>query len=284
MAQKPLDFETFLSRARVAHGDKFTYHQSDFTIGKAKTRITCPIHGDFWQMAYSHLRGNGCPKCHRDQKASSVFGFGINDYDGPVCVNYERIRSYEVWNDMIKRCYRKYRLTKFPTYIGCSVCEEWRSFSTFKKWFDENYIEGNMLDKDLLSGATKIYSPQTCCFLPPRINIFLSKDSTYVFCRSNGFYANTCQDKVFISFGPYETAEEAVVAVYNSKIAHIQELAKEYLQKGGITDRIYDALMSFTFPTYTYTRSDQSTGSPFPIQVAIQRLNAVSGEASTSSI
>lgn len=58
-----------------------------------------------------------------------------------------------------------------PTYEGCTVCDEWLYFSNFKKWFDENYIEGFQLDKDIIIRGNKVYSPQTCCFVPKEINI-----------------------------------------------------------------------------------------------------------------
>ena len=48
----------------------------------------------------------------------------------------------------------------------CSVCEEWKHFSNFKKWFDENYIEGFDIDKDILIKGNKVYSPEACSFVP----------------------------------------------------------------------------------------------------------------------
>jgi hypothetical protein len=37
--------------------------------------IKCPIHGEFWQEANSHLRGRGCPDCDNDirRKSSEQF-------------------------------------------------------------------------------------------------------------------------------------------------------------------------------------------------------------------
>lgn len=284
MAQKPLDFQEFLSRARIIHGDKFTYHQSDFTKGKAKTRITCPRHGDFWQMAYSHLRGCGCPMCHKEDKASSVFGFGVNDYNGPVTFGDAKLYSYEVWTDMIKRCYKEYRLREYPTYQGCKVCDEWRYFSKFKEWFDANYIEGNMLDKDLLGGDSKIYSPQTCCFLPPRLNIVLSKHSITIYKRGNKYIAYQTLDGQKLRIGHYATPQQVVKVYIATKQSYINKLAGEYLRDGLITEAVYDAAISYSDPFLRYNISSQSMGSPSPMRLAHQHLNAVSGEASTSSM
>jgi hypothetical protein len=56
-----LTFETFLSHAREAHGDKYDYAQ----VGNSKTkiRIGCPVHGIFEQIPRSHMLGFGCKKC-----------------------------------------------------------------------------------------------------------------------------------------------------------------------------------------------------------------------------
>lgn len=284
MAQKPLDFQEFLSRARLVHGNKFSYHQSDFTIGKAKTRITCPRHGDFWQMAYSHLRGVGCPMCHKEDKASSVFGFGINDYDKPVTIDNSKLYAYEVWTDMIKRCYKGYRLEKYPTYQGCKVCDEWRYFSKFKEWFDENYVEGSVLDKDLLGGNSKIYSPQTCCFIPPRLNIILAKHSITIYKRSDKYVAYLRQDGTRQIIGHYATPQQVVKVYVATKLCYMIKLAGEYLKDGLITEAVYDAVTNYSDPYLHYNISSQSIGSPLPMHLAHQHLNAFSGEASTSSM
>lgn len=50
---------------------------------------------------------------------------------------------------------------------------------SFKKWFDENYIKGYELDKDILIKGNRIYSPDTCCFVPSFINrLYTSSKNT----------------------------------------------------------------------------------------------------------
>ena len=82
--------------------------------------------------------------------------------------------AYQRWFDMVRRCYsEKYHISK-PTYIGCSVCAEWLYFSNFKKWYDENYIDGFHLDKDILVEGNKVYSPEFCRFVPAYLNSLLT--------------------------------------------------------------------------------------------------------------
>ena len=109
------------------------------------------------------------------KKHGLFFGVGIMDYDGLVWVNGKNINSYVAWLNMLHRCYDEKYISKSPTYRNCSVCEEWLYFSRFKAWFDSNYIDGYHLDKDLFQKGIgyKVYSPQTCCFLPKEINNLL---------------------------------------------------------------------------------------------------------------
>ena len=56
----------FIARARAVHDDKYDYSKADYQDMRSKVLIVCPIHGEFWQRAQSHLLGNGCPACKRD--------------------------------------------------------------------------------------------------------------------------------------------------------------------------------------------------------------------------
>lgn len=53
----------FIIRSNKLHGDKYDYSKTEFSIATDKTIITCPIHGDFEQIAHQHLRGHGCKQC-----------------------------------------------------------------------------------------------------------------------------------------------------------------------------------------------------------------------------
>lgn len=99
-----------------------------------------------------------------------VYGIGINYHEGVIWVNGRHIPSYQAWHAMLERCYSAKCHTKYPTYIGCSVCAEWLYFSEFKKWHDKNCVQGWCLDKDLLVLGNKIYSPETCTYVPSALN------------------------------------------------------------------------------------------------------------------
>jgi len=114
----------------------------------------------------------------KQMRINKIQGIGVNDLRGKV--DTANSRSYSIWKDIIRRCYSKEK-AKFKCYTKVKVCKEWLLYSNFKKWYDENFPlkleqEGweMQIDKDLLSGENKIYSPETCIFLPRKINGFLS--------------------------------------------------------------------------------------------------------------
>ncbi|MBI5630072.1 MAG: hypothetical protein HY921_04220 [Elusimicrobia bacterium] len=55
--------EDFIARAKIEHGEKYSYRNVNYRGLRAKAYITCQKHGDFLQTPKSHLGGSGCPKC-----------------------------------------------------------------------------------------------------------------------------------------------------------------------------------------------------------------------------
>lgn len=57
------DTESFINRAKEIHGDKYDYSRTLYIKTMDKVIIICPKHGEFKQLANSHLNGRGCPHC-----------------------------------------------------------------------------------------------------------------------------------------------------------------------------------------------------------------------------
>ena len=112
-----------------------------------------------------------------------VFGVGINDADYQVVIygiadGKDKIvwtcPYYVKWYSMLRRCYSKKYQERYPTYKGCSVCDEWVVFSNFKRWMEQRTWEGRQLDKDFLIEGNKLYSEGTCVFVPQKVNKFIT--------------------------------------------------------------------------------------------------------------
>lgn len=115
-----------------------------------------------------------------------VYGVGINDADYVVerketvgYVNGKRKQKliwycpyFRAWGSMLQRCYSAKYQERQPTYKGCSVSDEWLTFSKFKSWMECQDFEGMQLDKDLLFEGNKVYSPETCVYVSPMVNTF----------------------------------------------------------------------------------------------------------------
>jgi len=105
----------------------------------------------------------------------TVWGVGINDADYRTSyIDSEGTRwtcpYYQRWKNMLERCYSPSHQERYPTYIGCSVSNNWLLFSNFKLWMEEQNWKGLYLDKDLLIEGNKVYSADTCIFITQRLN------------------------------------------------------------------------------------------------------------------
>lgn len=106
-----------------------------------------------------------------------VCGVGVNDawYNTGYSKNGKALLCpiYSKWSRMLQRCYSEKCQKKQPSYIGCTVCDEWLSFSSFYLWVSENMVDGWDMDKDIKIKGNKIYSPATCLFVPRCVNTLL---------------------------------------------------------------------------------------------------------------
>lgn len=95
--------------------------------------------------------------------------------------NGKLTRVYNTWYNMLRRCYDFKYHEKYPTYIDCEVFEEFHNFQNFGEWDKNNFyqIEGQRmcLDKDILVKKNKIYSAETCIYVPQTINTLFIKNN-----------------------------------------------------------------------------------------------------------
>lgn len=61
---KRLTTDEFITKARIVHGDTYSYINTVYTKAATKVVISCITHGDFLQRPNDHISGrSGCPKC-----------------------------------------------------------------------------------------------------------------------------------------------------------------------------------------------------------------------------
>lgn len=163
-------------------------------------------------------------------KRKSICGFGVNDADYVVNprINGNRhpCHAYTTWRSMIERCVDGVYKNKHPAYRDAVVCDAWVNFMTFREWYLENYVEGFDIDKDLLSNGGKVYSPETCIFIPRWLNIFISIEhpdralpAGVHFEPARGKYKASVKDgNKTINIGRYDSVDAASRAYVNYKL------------------------------------------------------------------
>lgn len=194
----------------------------------------------------------------RVKDATHPIMFGVG-YVGRQRKKGERLTksySYTCWRNMLKRCYDAKTFINHHTYKDCEVCDEWHCFTTFEVWFKEKYMEGWCLDKDILIKGNKVYSPETCCFVPFEINNLFTKRQNFRGITPIGvdyhppqrrfkacYTANISKSDGKGYIGCFATEIEAFNAYKTEKERYIKEVADKY--KDELEPRVYEALYNY---------------------------------------
>ena len=193
----------------------------------------------------------------KDPYSPSVFGVGTLGTKYPTMINGVRTKEYGLWVRMLERCYSDSFKKKNPTYIYCEVSDKFKSYEYFYEWCNKQIgsdNEGWQLDKDLLVKGNKVYSENSCVFIPQEINSLLIKSTAsrgehlIGVCWSNthkAFKAQVSKNKGKSEhLGCFKTEIEAFNAYKEAKEAFVKEQANKF--KSQIDIRAYEALMNYT--------------------------------------
>ena len=154
---------------------------------------------------------------------------------------------------MLQRCYDPKYQKEEPTYKGCKVEDYLLNFQNMGEWIESNYYEISgetmCLDKDILYKGNKVYSRETCIFVPKRINsLFTKRDNARgdspigVYPVPSGNYQVHCNNGYgkLDYLGTYLTKEEAFQVYKQYKEKVIKETIDSY--KGKIPELFYSRL------------------------------------------
>lgn len=190
----------------------------------------------------------------KDKMSPSVYGVGVVGVNS-ISTNQKPHQEYVFWNSMLQRCYDLSYKLKRPTYIGCTSSNNFKYYPYFKDWCNKQVGFGNKgwcLDKDILVKGNKLYSEDTCCFVPREINSLfaLSGNSRGLnpigvqFNLEEGNYsARVSRDGKHCHIGTYETKEDAFLWYKEAKELHIKSVAKRWF--GKIDQNVFNALMTY---------------------------------------
>ena len=192
----------------------------------------------------------------KDSEVHDTHKYGVMDIPKSVGRGGRCDPLYKKWNGMMQRCYNPKNKINNPAYEACTSSETFRHFSKFKSWYYSQIgceQEGWHLDKDILVKGNKVYSEDTCCIVPPEINVALAINKSVRGSFPQGVIYNSTKTRYrariqrgykWESLGTYDTPEEAFYAYKPVKEAHIKSLAEKW--KDQIDPRVYESLINWT--------------------------------------
>ena len=190
-------------------------------------------------------------KCPYERRFYGVGYLGEGKYK--MSKNGKLTDKYIIWHSMLTRCYDPKYQEKYTTYKGCRVEEYLLNFQHMGEWIKDNYYEvpgeRMCLDKDILCKGNKIYSKDTCIFVPERINLLFIKSNKRrggnpigVIELPSGNYEAYCNNGYgkLDHLGTYSTKEETFQVYKKYKEKVIKEVIDSY--KGKIPEPHYSRL------------------------------------------
>ena len=235
--------------------EKYNSFGSKMIIKEYKSNKDIDVYFPEYNWTFKHATyqsfKTGKIKCPYEKRYFGKGYLGEGKYN--MSENGKNTYKYNIWRDMLRRCYDPKYQERYPTYKGCKVEDFLLNFQHMGEWINENYYEvpGEKicLDKDILYKGNKIYSRETCIFVPERINLLFIKhdnargnDPIGVRLRQSGNYQARCSNAYgkYVTLGTYNSEEEAFQVYKNYKEKVIKETIDSY--EGKIPEPHYSRL------------------------------------------
>ena len=159
--------EEFIKKANIIHNNYYDYSKTKYITARDIITIICPKHGEFNQISYYHLNGNGCPKCALEKTINSHLSnteefikkaniIHNNYYD------YSKTKYTTNHSNLIIICPKHGEFTQMALHhlkgCGCPKCAFSKGEKEIEKYllnkkiiFEEQKTFADLKDKSLLS-------------------------------------------------------------------------------------------------------------------------------------
>lgn len=211
---------------------------------------------NYYTYATYHNFSKGLVKCPYDPIIYGVGYLGVGEYTANIKGTKKKCDAYICWHHMLERCYSEKYHKIYPTYEACTVYKDWHNYQNFARWYHENYYEFKderlHLDKDILYKGNKIYSEDTCVFVPRSINVLFTKSDssrgkypvgvTY-HKKKNKYISRISKFNTNKELGMFNTIKDAFFCYKYEKELHIKYVADLY--KHVIPTKLYTAMYNY---------------------------------------
>jgi hypothetical protein len=141
---KKLTTEDFIEKAKSIHGDKYDYNKSVFLTTRKNVKIYCKYHGEFEQRAANHLIGNGCKKCHFENRKQDFLIRAKNIHGDKYDYSLVKYEHNEGKITILCKYHGEFEQTAYHHLNrkqGCPNCKSSVGENTVKKYLDDNKIK-----------------------------------------------------------------------------------------------------------------------------------------------
>ena len=214
-------------------GEEFIYLGEE-RINDKKYHLVRFVETNNYQYVLGSILGNKSKMRDLSRPFMCGVGYATGTEERPFYYR-ENYQAFEIWENMLQRCYRNDGRNK--SYRDAEVTKEWHNYSNFLSWFNSKVYDSSyiwewklQLDKDLLSkDGKKVYSPETCCFLPSSINSILASINFKEYTKNCA--KNVCHLREMVrDYGG--VIEDKVRSIIYSRI---DEYASNFYKKTGFT-------------------------------------------------
>ena len=178
----------------------------------------------------------------------------------PAKVDGKIVKEYDLWQSMLSRCFSEKYQTRYPTYKGCNVSDNFLNYTFFYDWCQEQTGFGKVdekgryweLEKDLLFTGNKTYSETNCVFVPHEINLFFNNHGNargeypvgVYFHKASGKFKAQCKvNGKRQHLGLFNTPQEAFAVYKHFKEDLCKQLALKWQSE--IDERLFNVMMKW---------------------------------------
>ncbi len=198
----------FIEKANIIHKNKYDYSKINYINSQTKIIITCKDHGDFEQVANSHIQGYGCKKCGVQSVSDLNRKTNEKFIEESVIIHgnkfdYSKVEYINANTKVIIKCNEHGEFEQTPSdhlnsKYGCAECALILKGQVKKKTTEEFILEAISVHNNLYDYSKSIY---TGC--ENKLIIICNKHGEFQQQPNNHLYGKGClecaREKLFAS-------------------------------------------------------------------------------------